>query len=85
MTDQQSHGVSDLLRAVSAARAAVEAARHATALSGSSLAVAQQQRLLLATLERYAAALAQHGRPVPYRLRDEMAMYRTMFSIRRQT
>jgi hypothetical protein len=84
MTDQQSPGFPELLRAVSAARAAVETARQEAAIPGSSLAVAQQQRLLLATLERYAAVLAQHGRPIPYRLRDELAMYRAMFRIARR-
>jgi hypothetical protein len=82
MTDQESGDLSMLLRAVCAARSEVEEARHATWSSGPSR-VAAEQRLLWAALERYAAALAHHGRPLPYRMRDEVAMYRAMFSTRR--
>jgi len=31
---------------------------------------------LLAALEAYASALSSTGRPLPYRLRDELALYR---------
>lgn len=34
------------------------------------------RRELLAALETYAAALASAGRPVPYRIRDELHLYR---------
>jgi hypothetical protein len=83
MTDQKSRDLSALLRAVCAARSEVEDARRAKWSPGSS-AVAAEQRLLLAALDRYAAALTHHGRPLPYRIRDEVAMYRAMFSTRRQ-
>lgn len=82
MTNEEPRDLSALLRAVSAARSDVEHARR-TKASPSSSAVAAGQRLLLEALERYAAALADRGRPLPYRLRDEMAMYRAMFSTRR--
>lgn len=78
MTDQVSWDLSALLEAVCTARSEVEDARRAKSSPGSS-AVAAEQRLLLAALERYAAALAHHGRPLPYRMRDEVAMYRAMF------
>lgn len=78
MTDQQAWDLSTLLEAVCMARAEVEGARRARAPG--SAAVAAEQRLLLAALERYAAALNHHGRPMPYRMRDEMAMYRSMFA-----
>ena len=78
MTDQPSWDLSALLRAVGAARSGVEDARRAKVSLGASR-VALEQRLLLAALEQYAAALAHHGRPLPYRMRDEVAMYRAMF------
>ena len=40
-----------------------------------------EQRLrdeLLATLEAYAAAVALVGAPLPYRIRDELWLYRTL-------
>ncbi len=83
MTDQKFGDLSALLRAVCAARSEVEDARRAKWSPGVS-AVAAEQRLLLAALEQYAAALAHLGRPMPYRMRDEMAMYRAMFSTGRQ-
>ncbi|HEY6934399.1 MAG TPA: hypothetical protein VI452_13460 [Marmoricola sp.] len=81
MTNQNSRDLSALLQAVCAARLEVEDARSAKGSPGSS-AVAAEKRLLLAALERYAAALTHHGRPLPYRMRDEVAMYRAMFSPR---
>jgi hypothetical protein len=83
MTDQKSRDLSALLQAICAARSEVEDARRAQASPGSAT-VAAEQRLLLAALEQYADALAHLGRPLPYRMRDEVAMYRAMFSIRRQ-
>jgi hypothetical protein len=82
MTDQ-SWDLSALLRAVCAARSEVEVARRTKASLGSP-AVAAEQRRLLAALERYAAALTHHGRPLPYRMRDEVTMYRAMFSTGRR-
>jgi hypothetical protein len=79
MTDQESRDLSALAQAVRAARTDVEDARRAKGSPGSS-AVAAEQRLLWAALEQYAAALTHHGRPMPYRMRDEVAMYRAMFS-----
>lgn len=83
MTDQKSWDLSALLRAVRAARSELEDARRAKASPGSST-VAAEQRLLLAALEQYAAGLTHHGRPMPYRMRDEMTIYRAMFSVRRR-
>jgi len=82
MTNEQMHHLSALRRAVDGARSEVEEARRGKARPGSS-AADPAQRSLLAALEQYAAALTRHGRPVPYRLRDELAMYRAMFNIRR--
>ena len=82
MTKQQAPDLPALLKAVGDARSEVEVARRGRAAPGSTPAAAEQ-RLLLAALEKYAAGLEHHGRPMPYRLRDEMAMYRSMFSIRR--
>ncbi|QBX56752.1 hypothetical protein EXE58_15660 [Nocardioides seonyuensis] len=83
MTDQTSTNLSVLLRAVSAARSEVEDARRLRAAPGSA-PVAAEQRVLLEALEQYAAALSRQGSPMPYRMRDELAMYRAMFSTRRQ-
>lgn len=83
MTEQKSPELSALLRAVCAARSEVEQARQARSTPGASRG-ATEQRLLLAALERYTAALAIHGAPMPYRLRDEVAMYRAMFPTHRQ-
>lgn len=83
MTDQTSSNLTLLLQAVSAARSEVEGARRLRASPGSST-VAAEQRVLLDALEQYAAALSSHGSPMPYRMRDELAMYRAMFSTRRQ-
>jgi hypothetical protein len=65
-----------LLRAVTRARDALERAR----TQGSSRATAQsEQRELLAALAAYAVALTRLGHPVPYRMRNELALYRAMF------
>ena len=82
MTRAQSNDLPALLEAVIRARSDVKVARHQRPSPGSSAAAAEQQ-LLLAALETYAAALAQHGSPLPHRLRNELAMYRAMFSVRR--
>jgi hypothetical protein len=83
MTDQKSEDLSALLEAVTVARSGVEDARRAKVSTGAST-VAAEQRLLLEALEHYAAALTDQGRPMPYRMRDEVAMYRALFSPRRQ-
>jgi hypothetical protein len=72
----------ELARALEVARADVEAARRTRPAPGVPAAAAEQRRLLEA-LESYAAALTHHGRPVPYRLHSELAMYQAMFDIRR--
>jgi hypothetical protein len=74
----------ELLNAVGIARRNVETARRGRAAPGTSAADAEQ-RLLLVAIEEYAAGLAEHGSPMPYRLRDEMALYRSMFAIRRRS
>jgi hypothetical protein len=40
------------------------------------VSTADARRELLAALESYAAALGTAGRPVPYRIRDELHLYR---------
>ena len=82
MTREQPDDLPMLLNAVIRARAEVEQARHGRATPGVS-AADPQQRSLLAALETYTAALARQGVPVPYRLCRELAMYRSMFNIRR--
>ena len=42
------------------------------------LVAAAAQGELLGALENYAAALGRAGQPVPYRLRDELAMHRML-------
>lgn len=78
MTDQTSRELAGLLQAVCVARSEVENARRLKSSPGAST-VAVEQRLLWGALERYAAALTLQGRPLPYRMRDEVAMYRAMF------
>jgi hypothetical protein len=76
MRGGQSFELEVLLRAVTRARAALELAR----TQGSSRAMAQsEQRELLAALAAYAVALTRLGHPVPYRMRNELAMYQAMF------
>lgn len=61
-----------LLREVHEARARLEAHRAAPVKQRSSAA----WRDLLAALESYTAGLIVAGRPVPYRIRDELHLYR---------
>lgn len=82
MTDRGSRELSALLQAVCAARSDVDNARHAKPPQRLASAAAEQ-RVLLAALEHYEAALIHYGNPTPYRMRDELALYRAMFSIRR--
>lgn len=83
MTDQTSKDLAGLLQAIFVARSEVESARRLKWSPGPST-VAVEQRLLWGALERYAAALDHQGRPLPYRMRDEVAIYRAMFSTGRQ-
>jgi len=53
------------------ARSVVDAQRHLP-IRSSSIARAQ----LLSALEAYAASLTNHGRPIPYVLRDELCLRR---------
>jgi hypothetical protein len=41
-----------------------------------STAVSAARADLLSALERYAASLTHHGRPIPYELRDELHLLR---------
>jgi len=69
-----------LSRAVSSARRAVEMARHRQRSPGAPDA----QQELLSALEGYSAELTRRGQPIPYRLRDELAMYRLLLQARRR-
>jgi hypothetical protein len=65
-----------LMAAVSDARTELETAR--ATLAGRHTSAAGAQRNLLAALEQYAEALQEIGRPMPYRLRDELHLYRRL-------
>ena len=75
MTYERPHDLVALLLAVTRARSRVDRERTRGRLRG---AATSEQRLLLAALEAYAAALTTHGHPMPYRMRSELAMYRAM-------
>lgn len=77
------HNLPALLRAVANARCEVDDARRRQSSPGAR-AAAGKQRELLAALEGYAAELSRRGQPVPYRLRNEVTMYRLMFQVRRR-
>lgn len=66
------------LRAVNAARTTMADARRVVA-SPNSQGATNAQRDLLAALEAYVAALQRRNQPVPYRVRDELALYRSLF------
>ena len=80
MSQGQSYDLTESLRAVNQARSDLGLARTQRALPG--VATSEQRRLLTA-LEGYAAALAGHGHPMPYRMHSELAMYRAMFNPQR--
>ena len=82
MTIKHAHDMPALWRAVLRARSEVHGARRSKSTPGMRSEVTAQQALLTA-LETYAAALLIRGSPVPYRLHNELAMYRAMFKIRR--
>lgn len=63
------------VRAVKRARSDVCLARQRRA---SRLESMERQKQLLWALEGCAASLARHGHPVPYRMRSDIAMYRTL-------
>ena len=64
----------NLLRCVHEARSRLDVQRAAPMKRHTSTVDARRE--LLAALESYAAALASAGRPVPYRIRDELHLYR---------
>lgn len=82
MSDAPAHGTTDherldfLLREVNRARVRVRENRGTGAQR--SWDNQRVQRELLVALEEYVAALSARGRPVPYRLRDELHLYRTL-------
>jgi hypothetical protein len=63
-----------LLRRVHEARSRLDLQRAAPMKRHTSTVDARRE--LLAALESYAAALESAGRPVPYRIRDELHLYR---------
>ena len=80
MSHGQSFELEVLLRAVTRARAALELTRS----QGTSREMAQSdQRELHAALAAYAVALTRLGHPVPYRMRNELAIYRALFDATR--
>jgi cytolysin (calcineurin-like family phosphatase) len=76
MSHGQAHDLTVSLLAVNHARSTLDLARAQGSVSG---LAAPEQRRLLAALEGYAVALTRQGRPVPYRMRTELAMYRSLF------
>lgn len=84
MTWQQTEELSMLLRAVCAARTRVDEVRRAKMANGGP-AVTLEQRALLLALEEYADALSLRGSPLPYRMRNDVTMYRAMFGSRAES
>lgn len=76
------HDLPTLLRAVAKARGDVHDARRRQSSPGAPAAEVTQRELLRA-LQSYAAELNRRGQPLPYRLRNEVTMYRSMFQSRR--
>jgi hypothetical protein len=76
------HDLGALMRAVAKARCEADDARRRQFSPGAP-AVSGKQQELLSALESYAAELSRRGLPLPYRLRNEVAMYRLMFPDRR--
>jgi hypothetical protein len=74
----QVHHLRTLSTAVAKARCDVDVARQRPSSPGAAGA-AGKQRELLSALESYAAELSRRGQPLPYRLRNEVTMYRLMF------
>ncbi len=70
------HDLPSLFRAVDSARSAVGDARRQPLPGGP--AVLGKQEELLRALERCDAELRRRGQPLPYRLRNEVTMYRLM-------
>lgn len=71
------------LRAVNVARTTMANARRGGARPNSQGAT-NPQRDLLAALEAYVAALQRRHQPVPYRVRDELVLYRSLFQSTRR-
>ena len=68
-----------LIDALRLAHSQVDALRR---VAGSQhVAAAAAQRELLGALEKYVEAIGRAGRPVPYRLRDELAMHRALAGV----
>lgn len=84
MTARACHDLPALRESVRAARRRVALARGARA-TPTTTPTAAEQRNLWQALERYAEALGQLGAPLPYRMRNELSMYRALFAIRRGT
>ena len=81
MSQGQADDLMVSLRAVNRARSILDLARSGRSWRGG---VTLEQWRLMVALESYAAALASQGLPMPYRQRNELAMYRIMFSARRR-
>ena len=77
MSKGQSHDLMVSLRAVNRARSTLDWTR---AQSRSRGAATAEQRMLLAALEGYAVVLTSYGHPMPYRMHNELAMYRAIFN-----
>ncbi len=77
MSQAQPHDLIQSLQAVRVARSDVCIARTRQA---SRLQAMEQQQELLCALQDCAASLARHGHPVPYRMRSDIAMYRTLLT-----
>lgn len=67
-----------LVEEIRQARLALRDAR-----SASPIAVREAQRHLADAMSAYADALARRGLPVPYALRDEMRVYKSLLAPRR--
>lgn len=73
------HDLPGLLRAVVEARRTVDDARRKRVSSHGGPVAAVEQRELWSVLEDYAAELERRGQPLPYRMRNEVTMYRLIF------
>ena len=82
MSRGESRDLAVALQAVNTARSILDRTR--TRRSTPQVAATLEQWRLLTALEGYDAALTSHGHPMPYKMRRELAMYRAMFTPRRQ-
>lgn len=81
MTAPSTPDLPALARAVRDGRAAVAVARARAPRSGIAAPAGEQMTLLIA-METYVSALASLGLPVPYRLHNDLDLYRAIFGIR---